>query len=216
MNLCEYSQYDGLGLAELVAKKEVSAKELAQTVAAAIETINPRINAVVETYPDRIEALDEESLGSGPFRGVPFLIKDVFGHEAGRKIEFGSRLCKDMVVQENTYVCKLLKASGVNILGRSAAPEYSMSGTTESALYGNTSTPWKKGYCAGGSTGGGMAAVVAGIVPIAHGSDIGVQLGGRPAEEHLVLQLAAALEEALPWSARIPPSAVFVPHDQRK
>src|SRR2546427_4872264 len=77
-----------------------------------------------------------------------------------------------MISQQDTHLCELFKASGVNILGRSAAPEYSMSGTTESALHGNTSTPWKKGYSAGGSTGGGMAAVVAGIVPIAHGSDI--------------------------------------------
>jgi amidase len=172
MKLSEYCRYDALGLAELVAKREVSAKELAETAAAAIEAINPEVNAVVETYPDRIEHLSEESLGNGPFRGVPFLMKDVFGHEAGRKIEFGSRLCQGMVVQEETYVCKLLKASGVNILGRSATPEYSMAGTTETAFYGNTSTPWKKGYSAGGSTGGGMAAVVAGIVPIAHGSDI--------------------------------------------
>jgi amidase len=66
----------------------------------------------------------------------------------------------------------LFKAAGLTILGRSAAPEYSMSGTTESALHGNTSTPWRHGYSAGGSTGGGMAAVVAGMVPIAHGSDI--------------------------------------------
>jgi amidase len=66
----------------------------------------------------------------------------------------------------------MFKAAGLNILGRSAAPEYSMSGTTEGALHGNTSTPWKAGYSAGGSTGGGMSAVVAGMVPIAHGSDI--------------------------------------------
>jgi amidase len=171
MKLAEYCQYDSLGLAELVAKKEVSAKELAETAAAAIDAINPQVNAVVETYPDRIDVA-EETLGNGPFRGVPSLMKDVFGHEAGRKIEFGSRLCEGMVVQEDTHVCKLLKASGVNILGRSATPEYSMSGTTETAFYGNTSTPWKKGHSAGGSTGGGMAAVVAGIVPIAHGSDI--------------------------------------------
>jgi amidase len=172
MNIREYSEYDALGLAELIAKRQVSAKELAQTTAAAIEAVNSKVRAVVETYPDRIDDLDEESLGNGPFRGVPFLMKDVFGHEAGRKIEFGSRLCQGMVAQEDTYVCRLLKASGVNILGRSAAPEYSMSGSTESALYGNTSTPWKHGYSAGGSTGGGMAAVVAGMVPIAHGSDI--------------------------------------------
>src|SRR5215470_12257298 len=146
MNIDEYAKYDALGLAELVSRKHVSPKELAQTAARAMEAINPTIHAVVETYPDRIDSLDEKTMGDGPFRGVPFLVKDVFGHEAGRKIEFGSRLCKDMIVQTDTHYCELLRASGVNILGRSAAPGY--------------------------STGGGMAAVIAGIVPIAHGSDI--------------------------------------------
>jgi amidase len=172
MKLSEYASHDALGLAGLVAKKDVSAKELAETAARAIDAINPAVNAVVETYPDRIEDLDDRTLGAGPFRGVPFLMKDVFGHEAGRRIEFGSRLCRGMVALQDTHLCELFKASGLNVLGRSAAPEYSMAGTTESALYGNTSTPWKQGYSAGGSTGGGMAAVVAGIVPIAHGSDI--------------------------------------------
>ena len=143
MKLAEYASHDALGLAALVASRHVSSKELAATAAAAIAAINPSINAVVETYPDRIEAVDEQRLGSGPFHGVPFLIKDVFGHEAGRKIEFGSRLCRGMIVQQDTYYCELLRASGVNILGRSAAPEYSMAGTTEGALYGNTSTPWR-------------------------------------------------------------------------
>jgi amidase len=173
MKLAEYAAYDALGLAELVARRQVSPTELARTAAAAIAAINPKINAVVEVYSDRIDGLDERTLGAGPFRGVPFLMKDVFGHEAGRKIEFGSRLCRGMVATQDTHYCELLQESGVNILGRSAAPEYSMSGTTEGALYGNTSTPWRAGYSAGGSTGGGMAAVIAGIVPIAHGSDIG-------------------------------------------
>ena len=172
MNLAEYASRDALGLAELVANKDVSPKELAQTAAAAIAATNPAVSAVIEIYPDRIDGLDEQTLGPGPFRGVPFLIKDFFGHEAGRTIEFGSRLCRGMVAQQDTHVCELFKASGLNIVGRSAAPEYSMSGTTESALHGNTSTPWKQGHSAGGSTGGGMAAVVAGMVPIAHGSDI--------------------------------------------
>src|SRR5438477_4030933 len=176
MKLEEYAGHDALGLAALVASKQVTPTELAATAAAAIAAINPAVNAVVETYPDRIEALDERSLGHGPFRGVPFLMKDVFGHEAGRKIEFGSRLCRGMIAQQDTHLCQLFRAAGVNILGRSAAPEYSMSGTTEGALYGNTSTPWRSGYSAGGSTGGGMAAVIAGIVPIAHGSDIGGSL----------------------------------------
>jgi amidase len=172
MTNSEYASYDAVGLAELVKTRRVSAKELAETAARAIAAVNPRLNAVVETYSDRIETLDERTLGAGPFRGVPFLIKDFFGHEAGRRIEFGSRLCRGMVSQQDTHLAELLRASGVNIIGRSAAPEYSMSGTTESALHGNTSTPWKFGWSAGGSTGGGMAAVAAGIVPIAHGSDI--------------------------------------------
>jgi amidase len=128
---------------------------------------------VVETYPDRIEMLDTRTLGNGPFRGVPFLIKDVFGHEKGRKIELGSRLCRGMVVETGTYFFDQLQAAGVNIIGRSKTPEFSMSPSTETVFYGNTTNPWKQGYSAGGSTGGGQAAVAAGIVPIAHGSDLG-------------------------------------------
>jgi amidase len=173
MQLAEYAKHDALGLAELVAKKQVTPKELAKTAAKAIEAINPKVHAVVETYADRIDGLDEKSLGQGPFHGVPFLIKDVFGHEKGRKIEFGSRLCEGMTVETSTYMVDQLKAAGVNILGRSAAPEYSMSPTTETAFYGNTSNPWKQGYSAGGSSGGAQAAVTSGMVPIAHGSDIG-------------------------------------------
>jgi amidase len=173
MNLAEYAAFDALGLAELVANKQVSPKELAKTALAAKAKVDPLLKSIVEVYPDRIDDLDEASLGNGPFRGVPFLIKDVFGHEKGRRIEFGSRLCAGMTVETSTYFVDLLKASGLNILGRSAAPEYSMSATTESVMFGNTSNPWKHGYSAGGSSGGAQAAVVAGIVPLAHGSDIG-------------------------------------------
>lgn len=172
MKISEYAKFDGLGLAALVARGEVTPSELARTAMQAIEAVNPAVNAVVEIYADRIEALDESRLGDGPFRGVPFLIKDVFGHEAGRKIEFGSRLCRGMVAQQDTHVAELLRKAGVNILGRSATPEYSMAGTTEGMLYGNTSTPWRKGFSAGGSSGGSMAAVISGMVPIAHGTDI--------------------------------------------
>ena len=172
MTLSEYARHDALGLANLVATNQVSPKELAETAATAIAAVNPSVKAVVEIYADRIDGLDERTLGTGPFRGVPFLMKDVFGHEAGRLIEFGSRLCRGMIAQTDSHLCELFRASGVNILGRSAAPEYSMSGTTESVMFGNTSTPWKQGHSSGGSTGGGMAAVTAGMVPIAHGSDI--------------------------------------------
>jgi amidase len=172
MNLAEYAAYDATGLAALVARKEISPKELAATARAAIEKANPAVNAVVETYPDRIEALDERQLGEGPFRGVPLLIKDVFGHEAGRKCESGSRLAQGFIPEADSHLGLLIRAAGFNVIGRSNAPEYSISCTTENVLHGNTSTPFRKGYSAGGSTGGGMAAVVAGMVPIAQGGDI--------------------------------------------
>lgn len=173
MNLTEYARYDGLGLAALVAHGEVTPRELALTAARAIAAVNPQLGAVVECYADRIEALDESTLGSGPFRGVPFLMKDVYGHEAGRLMEFGSRLCRGLVTPQDSGYCTLARAAGLNLLGRSAAPEFSMAGSTEGALYGNTSNPWRQGYSAGGSSGGAAAAVAAGMVPIAQGSDIG-------------------------------------------
>ncbi|MGD9867508.1 MAG: amidase, partial [Hyphomicrobiales bacterium] len=172
MTLEDYARLDATGLAAAIASGEITARQAARLAGAAIEKCNPRVNAVVEVYEDRIEGLDEASLGSGPFRGVPLLIKDIFGHEAGREIAYGSRLCQGMRVEADTHYARLLRAAGINIIGRSNAPEYSMAGTAENALYGNTSTPWKHGYSAGGSTGGGVAAVVSGMVPIAHGTDI--------------------------------------------
>ena len=172
MNIDEYAAYDGLGLAKLIKNGDISPGELALTAANAISDTNLKVNAVIETYPDRIENLDVTDFPDGPFKGVPFLIKDVTGHQRGRKIEFGSRLCKGMQCDQNTFYGKLVEQAGFNILGRSNTPEYSLAGTTENALYGNTSTPWMPGYSAGGSTGGGAAAVASGMVPIADGSDI--------------------------------------------
>ena len=87
MNLAEYARHDALALADLVARKQVTPKELAALAAKAVAAVNKDVNAVVELYGDRIDGLDEASLGSGPFRGVPFLIKDVYGHEAGRTLQ---------------------------------------------------------------------------------------------------------------------------------
>ena len=132
MNLAEYATYDALGLAELVAKKQVSPKELAETAAAAVDKIDGKVKSVVELYADRIEKLDERSLGSGPFRGVPFLIKDVFGHEQGRKIEFGSRLCAGMTVESGTYFADMFAA--YEALPAALKAEVSSTGSPEHLL----------------------------------------------------------------------------------
>lgn len=168
----EYARHDATGLAELVARGEVSPTELAEAANAAISALNPDLNAVVETYDDRIDRLDETALAGGPFRGVPCLIKDVGGHEAGRKIEFGSRLCEGMTATQDSNLIHLFRQAGVNVIGRSNTPEYSIAGSAENKLHGATSTPWRIGHSAGGSSGGAGAAVASGMVPIAHGSDI--------------------------------------------
>ncbi|MEA2778928.1 MAG: amidase [Rhodospirillaceae bacterium] len=181
MNLEEYARYDALGLAEFVKRREVSPRELAETALKAIEAVNPKLHAVIEIYDDRIAGLDSKTLDRGPFRGVPFLIKDVGPHLKGRKTEFCSRLCQGMVGEVDSNFATLLKASGVNILGRTNTPEFSMASSAENLLYGSTSTPWKLGYSASGSTGGGAAAVSAGVAPMAHGSDIGGSIRGPAA-----------------------------------
>jgi amidase len=170
MNLSEYSALDGTALAALVAKGEVTTRELTQLANAAIAIANPKIGAVIEVYDDRIEAPETEN---GPLKGVPYLVKDNGAYEQGRKREFGSRLCVGMKSHNTSKVIDLVKEAGLNIIGRTNVPEFCIAGTSENALYGNTSTPWRKGYSAGGSSGGSAAAVSAGIVPMAHGSDIG-------------------------------------------
>jgi hypothetical protein len=175
MRLDEYAALDATALAGAIRKGEVSAKEVAGLAAEAISLVNPKVNAVVETYDDNIKAA---AVADGPFAGVPFLIKDVRGHLGGRKAEFGSRLAEGYVAEADTHYGELVKKAGFNIVGRSNAPEYSIATSTENLLYGNTSTPWREGYSAGGSTGGGASAVAAG------GSACGARLRHRRLDPH--------------------------------
>ena len=177
MNLAEYASYDALGLANLVRQKEVSTAELSQTAFRAIDAVNGDLNAIIETFPNGAPGSGADS-DNGPFAGVPFLVKDVGLHFEGIKCEFCSRLCQGMVAPADTHYARLIRSTGVNIVGRTNTPEFSMSGSSENRLYGNTSTPWKLGHSANGSTGGGAAALAAGVVPIAHGSDIGGSIRG--------------------------------------
>ena len=181
MNLAEYSEYDALGLAELVRGRQVAPGELRETALRAIEALNRDLNAIVETYADVAPGPKSSADPGARFAGVPFLVKDVGLHFEGIRCEFCSRLCEGMITPADSHYASLVKSTGVEIVGRTNTPEYSMSGTSENLLYGNTSTPWMKGYSAGGSTGGGAAAVSAGIVPIAHGSDIGGSIRGPAA-----------------------------------
>ncbi|MFJ3234462.1 amidase [Streptomyces sp. NPDC086787] len=167
MKLSEYVNYDGVGLADLVTRGEVSAAELAATAQLASDLVNPQINAVVETWL----AQDAPAAGSTPLAGVPFLIKDLAVAMAGKRMELGSRLAAGNVAGADSSLMTRFRRAGLVTLGRTATPEFAYSTTTEGLLYGATRNPWDPARSPGGSSGGSGAAVAAGIVPIAHATD---------------------------------------------
>ncbi len=138
-----------------------------------VEKVNPRINAVIEVYLDRIEGLDDQAISADQFAGVPFLMKDIGAGESGRRQEMGSRLVKGHVADHDSFLTELFKKAGLNLLGRTTTPEFALGISTESALTGATRNPWNLEIMAGGSSGGSAASVAAGVVPMAHGSDNG-------------------------------------------
>jgi amidase len=173
MNLAEYAQYDGLGLAELVRKKEVSPKELSCLALEGMAKINPKINAVIETYDDLLDGIDGMTIPEGPFRGVPFLRKDLGATEAGRLQEKGSRIAKGIVAEHDSCLWTRFKKAGLVNLGRTTTSEFGIAANTEPIATGITRNPWNLGLMVSGSSGGAAASVAARIVPFAHGSDAG-------------------------------------------
>ncbi|MBD2828029.1 amidase [Streptomyces californicus] len=169
MRVAEYVTYDAVGLAELVAAGEVTAAELRAAALDAARAVDPQINAVVETWQDEDE--DEPQPGSTPLAGVPFLVKDIGAAMAGRRMELGSRLAAGHVARSDSFLALRLRRAGLVTFGRTATSEMAYSITTEPVLYGATRNPWDPERSAGGSSGGAGAAVAAGVVPLAHGTD---------------------------------------------
>jgi amidase len=171
MTLAEYADHDGLGLAELVKRGEVSANQLAACALEAIHKVNPQLNAVSEVYEQRARKADTLFNAKAPFAGVPFLMKDIGAGEAGKKQEMGSRLALAYKTTVTAVLTKYFKDAGLILLGRTTAPEFALSLSTESVAFGKTRNPWNLERLAGGSSGGAGAIVASGAVPIAHASD---------------------------------------------
>ena len=168
----EYGSYDGVGLAELVRKKQVSAGELLDEAITRTAKVDPQINAVVVKHYDYAERQIDKGLPDGPFAGVPFLLKDLDLLE-GTRTTFGASLHKDHVADRTGTLAQRFLATGVTIFGKSASPEFGLMPTTESRLFGPTRNPWNLAHSSGGSSGGAAAAVAARILPVAHASDGG-------------------------------------------
>lgn len=169
----EYDKYDGLGLAELIAKKQITPHELLAAVRQRVERSNPKLNAVCHLFFDKAEAQLDQLPATGPFRGVPFVLKDLGMYLDGTITSAGSRVWKNNIASIDSTLVSRYKQAGLVIFGKSNSPELGLTVTTESVLFGQTHNPWNLDRTTGGSSGGSAALVASRILPMAHGSDGG-------------------------------------------
>jgi amidase len=180
------TRLDATAQADLARRGEVSALELVDAAIARIEAMNPAIKAVVAPLFDQARERARGTLPDGPFRGVPYLIKDL-DNLAGAPTTSASRLFAGFVADESDpYVSRSLMA-GMIPVGKSNTPEFGLLGTTESLQLGACRNPWNTEFTPGGSSGGAGAAVAAGLVPFAHATDGGGSIrlpGGKRGQVH--------------------------------
>ncbi len=172
-DLDDYDAHDATALADLVRRGDASPQELLEMAIERAEACNPKINALSQKLYDHGRKAIEAGLPDGPFRGVPFLLKDASGDLKGYPTTNGARLLKDRIATADSTLTQRYKAAGLVIFGKTTTPEFSLAASTETSLTGATRNPWDISLSAGGSSGGAAAAVAAGIVPAAHGSDGG-------------------------------------------
>jgi aspartyl-tRNA(Asn)/glutamyl-tRNA(Gln) amidotransferase subunit A len=162
-------------LAGLIRRREVGCREVTEAFLEKIEARDGAINAVCTPSPDLALAaateLDREGAAADrPLFGLPILLKDLTP-TAGIRTTRGSRLFRDCVPTEDAALVRRLKERGAVVLGKTNTPEFGHKGVTDNALFGPTRNPWRLDRVAGGSSGGSAAAVAAGLVPFAEGSD---------------------------------------------
>ncbi len=168
----EYEDYDALGLAELVRKKEVTPLELCEAAIERIDRVNPSLNAVVcrmDTEARRRAAKPAD----GPFTGVPFLLKDLHFADRGMPMSNGCKALRSYRPEFDSEMVVRFKRAGLVVVGRTNVPEFGLQAVTEPKLFGPCRNPWNPRYSPGGSSGGSAAAVAAGIVPMASAGDGG-------------------------------------------
>tara|TARA_R110002110_G_scaffold59726_11_gene168745 strand:- start:4991 stop:6418 length:1428 start_codon:yes stop_codon:yes gene_type:complete len=171
MGITDYADYDGIGLGELVSQGAVTPLELMDAAIERTERHNKTLNAVVYSAFDEAREAAKGKLPDGPFRGVPFLIKDLGTEVKGWPRTSGSKFVANIVDDHDSELVKRFRATGMVLFGKTNTPEYGITGTTESRLLGPCRNPWDPTRISGGSSGGAASAVGAGILPMAHASD---------------------------------------------
>ncbi len=173
MNLTEYAAMDAVDIARAVAAGEVSAVEVTEAAIAAIEALNPTLNALVlqdfGRARDRARVVDRHA----PLAGVPFLIKDIDVYTEEWPTTMSSRFFATAQPRPDSTIVRRWREAGTVFLGKTNTPEFAADFITEPAFRGVTYNPWDRQRTVGGSSGGAAAAVASGMVPVAHGSDVG-------------------------------------------
>jgi Asp-tRNA(Asn)/Glu-tRNA(Gln) amidotransferase A subunit family amidase len=171
-----YEHSDGVEIARAVREREVSPREVLDEAIARAERVNPQLNAIAARRYDDACVDAERNEPSGPFAGVPFLAKDLGPPLAGLPLTMGSRYFKNYVPTEDHEFFRRVKRAGAVIFAKTTAPEFGLLPYTETALFGATRNPWDLERTPGGSSGGSAALCAAGVVPVAHGNDMGGSL----------------------------------------
>lgn len=169
----DYVSHDAMSLAQLVADKQVSPTELLEEAITRASEQDTRLNFIAHEMYDYGRERIEHGLPDGPFRGVPFLEKDLHMHVPGHRSGQGSRLYSNYIPDFRSELVDRHEKSGLVIFGKTTTPEFGLTGTTESLAEGPTRNPWNVEHSSGGSSGGAGSAVAAGVVPLAHASDGG-------------------------------------------
>src|SRR4051794_34697814 len=141
-----------------------------------MDAVNPSINAVIHRLDEKaVMTAAGADLPDGPFRGVPFLVKDAVCHTAGDPFHCGMRFLKERnwTADSDAYLAQKLRRAGFVFVGKTNTPELAASVSTEPLAYGPTRNPWNLDHSVGGSSGGSAGAVAAGLVPVAHANDMG-------------------------------------------
>ncbi len=163
--------FDAIGVAARIAAKEITAAEALEAAIARAEKVNGQLNFIVTPAFDYGRARAAGAL-SGPFAGVPSLIKDLLP-VTGLPLKYGCRAFANNIAQEQPPYTDAILAAGIVPFGKSATPEFGLTATTEPLLGGATKNPWDVTRSCGGSSGGAAVAVAARVIPIAHASDGG-------------------------------------------
>ncbi len=169
----DYHKYDATGLAQLVRDGSVSAQELLETAIECVERLNPSLNAVIQPMYDQARGEIAAGLAEGPFRGVPFMLKDLGMLYKGVPTTNGSRLFRDFIPDHHSHLVERYRQAGLVIMAKTNTPEMGLTATTEPLLHGPSRNPWNLEHSTGGSSGGAAAAVAAGMLPAAHATDGG-------------------------------------------